>query len=229
MMSAAGNTLSCEVLKQLIWRTARKKVGASYLDYCLQEICRQLPISSFCGKYHIHKIWFEKFLTLEDMAHYAGLLLAPVEGFGLRPRVFLPFGQKRELIMLFWPIFGNFWPVVTFVTFLVTLVTLKGIPRKTRKIQKNIKNFKKRLEILKKKFLKLKNPQQIKKSKNPKNIQEKSKTSQKIFKNSKNLLKKNTKNLKNVKNCQKKSKNHKKSQKITFFCQKNAILLVFQY
>ena len=33
---------------------------------------------------------------LEDTARYAGLLLAPAEGFGLRPRLFLPFGQKKE-------------------------------------------------------------------------------------------------------------------------------------
>ena len=32
---------------------------------------------------------------LEDTARYAGLLLAPAEGFGLQPRLFLPFGQKR--------------------------------------------------------------------------------------------------------------------------------------
>ena len=35
---------------------------------------------------------------LEDTARYAGLLLAPVEGFGLRPRLFLPFRQKKKLI-----------------------------------------------------------------------------------------------------------------------------------
>ena len=54
-----------------------------------------------------------------------GLLLAPAEGFGLRPRVFLPFGQKKNLIMLFWPIFGNFsCPVVTLVTFSSNLTQL---------------------------------------------------------------------------------------------------------
>ena len=37
---------------------------------------------------------------------------------GLRPWLFLPFGQKIDLIMLFWPNFGNFWcSVVTIVTF----------------------------------------------------------------------------------------------------------------
>ena len=31
--------------------------------------------------------------VLEGTARYAGLLLAPAEGFGLRPRLFLPFCQ----------------------------------------------------------------------------------------------------------------------------------------
>ena len=55
---------------------------------------------------------------LEDTARYAGLLLAPAEGFGLRPRLFFALRAKKKLIMLFWPIFCNFWcPVVTLVTF----------------------------------------------------------------------------------------------------------------
>ena len=36
------------------------------------------------------------FIKLEGTARYAGLLLAPAEGFGLRPRLFLPFGQKKS-------------------------------------------------------------------------------------------------------------------------------------
>ena len=35
---------------------------------------------------------------LEGTARYAGLILAPAEGFGLRPRLFLPFGQKKRLL-----------------------------------------------------------------------------------------------------------------------------------
>ena len=35
---------------------------------------------------------------LEDTARYAGLLLAPAEGFGLRLRLFLPFGQKKSFL-----------------------------------------------------------------------------------------------------------------------------------
>ena len=43
---------------------------------------------------------------LEDTARYAGLLLAPAEGFGRE--FFLPLGQKKEFIMLFWLILGHF-------------------------------------------------------------------------------------------------------------------------
>ena len=44
---------------------------------------------------------------LEDTARCAGLLLAPAKGFGLWLNLFLPFGEKK-LLMLFWPIFDNF-------------------------------------------------------------------------------------------------------------------------
>ena len=40
---------------------------------------------------------------LEDMACYAHILLAPVEGFGLWPRLFFPFGQKKSLFSCFGP------------------------------------------------------------------------------------------------------------------------------
>ena len=46
---------------------------------------------------------------LEDKARYAALLLAPAEGFGLRPRLFLSFGPKKRLFCclgLFLEIFG---------------------------------------------------------------------------------------------------------------------------
>ena len=55
---------------------------------------------------------------LEGTARYAGLLLAPAEDFGLRPRDFFALRGKKDLIMLFWPILGHLWcPVVTLVTF----------------------------------------------------------------------------------------------------------------
>ena len=38
---------------------------------------------------------------LEDTARYASLLLAPAEGFGVRPWFFLPFGQKKNCLCCF--------------------------------------------------------------------------------------------------------------------------------
>ena len=46
--------------------------------------------SANTGSSPIIELW----LILEGAARYEGLLLAPVEGFGLWPRLFLPFGQK---------------------------------------------------------------------------------------------------------------------------------------
>ena len=71
---------------------------------------------------------------LEDTARYAGLLLAPAEDFGLRPRLFLPFRQKRSLLCCFGPFLGGFWcPVVTLVTFSSNLSTFERNPKKKRK------------------------------------------------------------------------------------------------
>ena len=44
--------------------------------------------------------------TLEDTARYTGLLLAPAEGFGLRPRVVYPVGKTRP----FYDVLVNFRP-----------------------------------------------------------------------------------------------------------------------
>ena len=150
------------------------------------------------------------------MARYAGLLLAPAEGFGLQTRFFFALWAKKELFMMSWRLlwcFGDFWcRVVTVVTFSSNISKKKQ--KNKKKIQKN--------------------------SKNPK-IQKNQKISQK-----KNLkkFKKSIKTEKS-KNCQKWSKNPKiqnnlqKSQKFPFFLlfwkklvlskKKNAILLVFQY
>ena len=63
---------------------------------------------------------------LEDTARYAGQLLAPAKGFGLQLRLFLTFEQKKELIMLFWPILGQFWCLIlTLVIFSSNLSNLK--------------------------------------------------------------------------------------------------------
>ena len=49
---------------------------------------------------------------LEDMARYMGLLLVPTEGFGFRPKHFFALWAKKELITLFWPTLGFWFPVV---------------------------------------------------------------------------------------------------------------------
>ena len=62
------------------------------------------------------------------MARYTGLLLAPSERFGLG--FFLPFRQKKGLIMLFWPIFGNCrCPIITLVTFNSNLSNYERNPK----------------------------------------------------------------------------------------------------
>ena len=48
----------------------------------------------------------------KDSARYAGLLLAPAECFGLGPRLFLPFGEKKA----YYAVLAHCWcPVVTLV------------------------------------------------------------------------------------------------------------------
>ena len=67
--------------------------------------------------------------VLEDTARYAGLLLAPAEGFGLWPRVFFALRAKKTNYYVLLSNFRKFcFPVVT-------LVTLKRI----QKVQKKIK------------------------------------------------------------------------------------------
>ena len=68
---------------------------------------------------------------LEGMALYAGQLLAPAEGFGLRPRLFCTSGIKG-LICCFVPILGHFWcSVVTLVIFRNNLSNKN--PKKSKK------------------------------------------------------------------------------------------------
>ena len=67
--------------------------------------------------------------VLEDTARYAGLLQAPAEGFVLRPWAFFALRAKEELIMLFWPILGQFWcPVVTLLIFSSNTSNLENYP-----------------------------------------------------------------------------------------------------
>ena len=75
-------------------------------------------------------IWVLK--LLEDTARYAGLLLAPAEGFGLWPRLFFVIWARREPVMMFWPILGKFgYSVVTLATFSSNLANLKKKNLKT--------------------------------------------------------------------------------------------------
>ena len=79
--------------------------------------------------------------SLEDTARYAGLLLAPAEAFGLRPRAVFALRAKIKLIMLFWPFSVNFWcPVVTLVTFSSGLSNFERNCKKTNKSKKIQKN-----------------------------------------------------------------------------------------
>ena len=79
-------------------------------------------------------------MLLEDTARYAGLILAPAEGIGRR--FFCPLG-KKDIIMLFWPIFGNFWcPVVTFVTFSSNSSNFERNPKNRKNLFFKSKKFK---------------------------------------------------------------------------------------
>ena len=127
---------------------------------------------------------------LKGTPRYVGLLLAPAEGFGLRPRLFLP-------------IFGIFWsPVITLVTFSSNISNNK---KKSKKLQTISKNFKK-----------TQNPKKVQKNKKIKKNKINPKKNKKRLKNP--LKKqKNPKIVKNGQQIRKSEKNLKKSQKITFF------------
>ena len=65
------------------------------------------------------------------------LILAPAEGFGLRPRRFLPFRKKESLLCCFY-----FWcPVVTLVTFSCNISIFERNKKNFKKIQKKSKNI----------------------------------------------------------------------------------------
>ena len=88
---------------------------------------------------------------LENTTCHAGLLLTPTEGLA---GFFLPFWQKkRELIMLFWHIFGDFWClVVTLVTFSSNFSNIERNPKKKQK--KILKGRRKKDKFLKSKKMK---------------------------------------------------------------------------
>ena len=67
-------------------------------------------------------------VQLEDTARYAGLLIAPSEGFSLQPRLFCPSGKKKGA---YYSVLAHFWqlcPVATIVTFSSLLSNFEGIP-----------------------------------------------------------------------------------------------------
>ena len=96
------------------------------------------------------------------MARYAGLLLAPAGGFGLRPRHLLPFGQKKSLLCCFGPFFIDFWnPVVTLVIFSSNLSYFE----KNAETPEEKKNINKKPKKKKKSFFFFKSKKNKKKSK----------------------------------------------------------------
>ena len=61
-----------------------------------------------CGSWGWERWRFSRYTLLEDTARYAGLPLAPAEGFGLWPRFFLPFGQKISFLCCLGPFLAIF-------------------------------------------------------------------------------------------------------------------------
>ena len=135
-----------------------------------------------------------------------GLLLAPAEGFGLQPRLFFALRAIKELFMLFWPIFGNFWCLV------VIVVTFSG---NLSNFERNQKKTKKSKRKKRKKFKKIKKIKKIQKSQKIQKIQKKIK--KEIQKIQKKSIKK-PKNQNIVKNGQKIRKSPKISKIHLFFC-----------
>ena len=81
-------------------------------------------------------------MLLEGTASYAGLLLALAEGFGLCPRLFLPFGQKKDFCAVF---FCKFQAVsgVSLVTLKKSVVTLVIFEEEKNKPKLKFKTTKK--------------------------------------------------------------------------------------
>ena len=89
-----------------------------------------------------------------------GLTFSSCGGLWPSAQAFLALRTKKDLIMLFWPIFGNFWcPVVTLVTFSSNFGNFERNPEKNKKIQRKLKKIKKNSK-------KFKNPNNIQKIQN---------------------------------------------------------------
>ena len=109
-------------------------------------------------------------ILLEGTAHYAGLLLAPAEGFG-RGQGYFALWKKKRSLHTFLAYFRPFWCLfVTFVMFSSTLRTFEKNP-------KNPKKFK----ISKKKSNNLKSPKKTTTKKTKKNVKNKTKQKNPIF------------------------------------------------
>ena len=97
----------CSQSCRLPWHSCSGQKG-SWTLFCWNIL--SLVWKKLCTK--VERISFESLSRiplfrrgLEGTARYAGLLLAPAEGFGLRPRLFLPFGQKRA----YYAVLAHFW------------------------------------------------------------------------------------------------------------------------
>ena len=100
------------------WQYCQQYWTRSYLNYCSRRcvdfIFSHLGMSCFPYEFlsksslilQFTKAIFILLKILEGAARYAGLLLAPAEGFGLRTR---PFFAIRYCYVCFGPNFGNFW------------------------------------------------------------------------------------------------------------------------
>ena len=74
----------------VILKTGQKKYKMCTKTFILQKNLTKKISLIFCEK--------SLKIKLEGMARYVGQLLAPAESFSLRPRHFLPFGQKKGLL-----------------------------------------------------------------------------------------------------------------------------------
>ena len=88
----------CRGICQSLWRFGGWRVWGLF---CVQSYLTNEPLGRL-------KMEFVLLVRLEGIARYAGLLLATAEGFGLRPRLFLPFGQKKSLLCCFGPFLAFF-------------------------------------------------------------------------------------------------------------------------
>ena len=79
--------------------TSSSKLVQSYNLKRILSRCQIYPETRTKSAIKLDKLPHLK--VLDDTARYAGLLLAPAEGFGHRPRLFLAFGQKKVFLCCF--------------------------------------------------------------------------------------------------------------------------------